>query len=166
MSLSAINSATNSLFNSLTSRPNIDDTSVNQAAATEAQEVKLKAEKDSKPKFLEKLDKILSNSRQEKPSLESMQNRLADIKYKGKMLLHHPLESSVKSYMKDVKEFLADIRDHAYGSEQRDNLFQKINVVDNDLDQLGEKLLQGQTSELALIDSLGQLQGLLVDVYV
>ena len=166
MSLTAISNAYNSALNSF-ARPTLDNTAINQhGLASETQEVKLNPLKETKPSFVEKLDKFLTVTKKEKPSLDEMQNRLADIKYRGKMLLHHPLETSVKSYMKDLKDFLSDVRDHAYGSQQRDNLFQKINVVDSKLDKLGDELLQGQTNELALLDSLGQLQGLLVDIYV
>ncbi len=166
MSLTAISNAYNSALNSF-ARPSFNDTAINQGTQTaEAQESKLNPIKEAKPSFIDKLDKFLTVSKKEKPSLEDMQSRLADIKYKGKMLLHHPLESSVKSYMKDVKDFLSDVRDHAYSSQQRDNLFQKINVVDSKLDKVGDELLEGQGNELALLDSLGQLQGLLVDIYV
>ncbi len=164
MSLTAISNAYNSALNSF-ARPSLNDT-ISNSGTSEAQNTKLDLLKENKPSFVEKLDKFLTVSKKEKPSLDDMQNRLADIKYRGKMLLHHPLESSVKSYMKDLKDFLSDVRDHAYSSEQRDNLFQKINVVDTKLDKMGEELLQGQANELALLDSLGQLQGLLVDVYV
>ncbi len=166
MSLAAISNAYNSALNSF-ARPHVNDTTIGQhSVASETPEAKLNPIKETKPSFVDKLDKFLTVTKKEKPSLDEMQNRLADIKYRGKMLLHHPLEASVKSYMKDLKDFLSDVRDHAYSSEKRDNLFQKINVVDSKLDKIGNELLEGQTNELALLDSLGQLQGLLVDVYV
>lgn len=161
MSLTAIGNAYNSAL-SMFSKPSVDDTAVH----TKSQDLKLDPVKDSKPSFIEKFDKFLTATKKEKPSLQDMQGRLADIKYRGKMLLNHPLESSVKSYMKDIKDFLSDVRDHAYESKYRDNLFQKLNVVDAKLEKVGDELMNGQTNELALLDSLGHLQGLLVDIYV
>jgi uncharacterized protein YaaR (DUF327 family) len=161
MSLTAISNAYHSALNTF-SRPSLDDTAITQKGSA----TKLDLVQETKPNFLEKFDKFLTVTKKERPSLEDMQGRLADIKYRGKMLLNHPIESSVKSYMKDIKDFLSDVRDHAYESKYRDSLFQKINVVDSKLEKVGDELLDGQTNELALLDSLGHLQGLLVDIYV
>lgn len=113
------------------------------------------------------IDKILSNNpsnaTKEAPKLETMQARLSDIQRRGKLLLHHP--SSVKSYVKDMQDFLGDLREHAYGAKYKDDLFQRIDTLNSQLDDLGDELLNSQQQEMALVNSLGELQGLLVDVF-
>lgn len=104
-------------------------------------------------------------STKEKPTAEAMTLRLADLKAKGNILRHHPLPNMVKSYVKDLKDFLGDLREHAYQAEHKDELFQRMKVVDENLDKLADKLLDEQKHELALVASLGELQGLLVDVF-
>lgn len=125
----------------------------------------LKLESNKKSSVKDLIDKILSNNSttKEAPKLETMQARLSDIQRRGKLLLHHP--SSMKSYVKDMKDFLGDLRDHAYSAKYKDDLFQRMDIVDSQLDELSDELLNSQQQEMALVNSLGELQGLLVDVF-
>lgn len=98
---------------------------------------------------------------------ETMQARLSSILEKGTSIQHHPLPGEVKAYIKDVRDFLADVNKHAYEGQRNENgLFEKINVVNRKLDTMAEELVAGQQNEIALVNSLGQLQGLLIDLYV
>ena len=163
MPLSAISGISNSISNAF-SRPSIKDTALQNTKASEAgdqKEAKLNPNKTTN--FI---DKLLPQLRKEKPSKEAMQNRLNDIALKGKILLEHPTRDSVGSYIKDMKDFLGDVKDHAHNLKHKDGLFQRIEIADIDLDKLSEELLKEQKAELALVNSLGQLQGLLVDVFV
>lgn len=101
-----------------------------------------------------------------KPDLKSMENRLADIQRKGLLLRHHPLPDIAEEYVDSIKGFLKDVRDHAYQSNSKDNIFQKVDVVDKKLDSLAEKLINEQKPEIDLVASLGELEGLLIDIFV
>lgn len=101
-----------------------------------------------------------------KPKLEEMKQRLSDIERKGKTLLHHPYTSIVSDYVSSIKGFLSDVGDHAYESQSEGEIFEKTKVVDQKLNKLADDFMAGQTRELDLINSLGELQGLLVDLFV
>lgn len=164
MALNAISGLGTNIINAF-QRPAAQETGAEGASAAQAKLEASASKTTNKPNFLEQLVSVTNKSKP-KPELSQMQDRLADLRARGKVVLHHPLDSTVKSYVKDLKDFLGDIRDHAYGSARRDDHFQKINIADRNLDALGEELLQSEKPELALLDSLGELQGLLIDVYV
>ncbi|MDD9898517.1 MAG: DUF327 family protein [Candidatus Melainabacteria bacterium] len=164
MALNAISGLGTNIINAF-QRPAAQEAGAQEAAAAQTKLESSTNKAAEKPNFLEKLTSFTSKSKA-KPELTEMQDRLAGLKARGKVVLHHPLDSTVKSYIKDLKEFLGDIKDHAYGSARRDEHFQKINITDRKLDELAEDLLKTEKAELALLESLGELQGLIVDVYV
>lgn len=128
-----------------------------------------KANKASELSVKEKtgfFDQIL-NPKNSKPVInaESMSMRYSELKAKGNLVRHHPLPGIVKDYVKDLKNFLGDIKDQAYQAEHEDELFQRIKIVDEKLDKLADEALSDQKRELALVTSLGELQGLLIDVF-
>lgn len=167
MSLNAISGIGNNLMNSI-------QTAVKDGAATGAEEakdnkaIKLEASKSSAVKKTSFLDKLVSvtNQTKPKPTQAQMEDSLAALRAKGKVVLHHPLDKTVKSYVKELKDFLGDIRDHAYQSKTRDEHYQGIEIADAKLDALAEDLLSTEKAELALMESLGRLQGLIIDIYV
>lgn len=164
MSLNAITGIANSALDAF-NRPNLDSVSAGEARNTQNSKVQSSTSKvDKEPNFLERL--VSASRTKQKPSLNEMTDRLASLKAKGTLVLHHPLDSTVKSYVKDLKDFLGDIRDHAYDSMNKNDHFQRIDVADTKLDALAEDLLQTEKAELALLESLGELQGLIIDIYV
>lgn len=148
------------------SRASSKETHLNKAGATlveNSSPLELESSKKSSVKDL--IDKFLSNNStaKEAPNFETMRARFSEIQRRGKLLLHHP--SSMKSYVKDMKDFLGDLREHAYSAKYKDDLFQRMDTVDSQLDELADELLSSQQQELALVNSLGELQGLLIDVF-
>lgn len=126
----------------------------------------VKTEEAKKTNFLEQLLNK-SKSTNKGSSVAEMQLRLVDIKKLGITLRHHPEPSMVKSYVSEVKNFLDDLRDKAYqGHKSPEDLFEKINIVDKHLDKLADDFLSSQKNEFALVNSLGVLEGLLVDILV
>lgn len=151
------------------SKPHSDtkssDSGLLKAEANKSSAV-LDTKKTDKPNFLEQLLKK-TGIKTEKPSLNQMQSRLADIKKLGTTLRHHPEPSMVKAYVTEVKSFLMDVRDNAYeGHKSPEDLFEKVDVVDKKLDELADDFLASQKPEMQLIDSLGALEGLLIDILV
>lgn len=147
------------------------------AAAAETDVSTLKSESANLPAKVETaqveknnfFDQLLTKTgmKTEKPTVGQMQSRLADIKKMGVTLRHHPEPSMVKSYVSEVKSFLTDVRDNAYqGHRSEEDLFEKIDIADRQLDELADDFLGSQKSEMQLLDSLGALEGLLVDILV
>ncbi|MDA0771748.1 MAG: DUF327 family protein [Cyanobacteria bacterium] len=167
MSLNAISGIGNNSLDAF-QRPSAKDaaTDLDSKVADSAKLAETITKTVKKPNFLERLKAVTEPKLKSKPELEAMQDRLAGLRAKGVVVLHHPLDSSVKSYVKDLKDFLTDIRDHAYDSQSKDDHFQRIEIVDSKLDALAEELFATEQAELALVDSLGELQGLIIDIYV
>jgi uncharacterized protein len=114
-------------------------------------------------------DQLLTRNEQvsKKISLSEMQTKLADIKHLGTLVKQHPEPNVVKSYVSELRSFLGELRDSAY-EEQRseEDLFEKINIVDQKLDELADELLLSQKTEMQIVNSLGVLEGLLIDIFV
>jgi uncharacterized protein YaaR (DUF327 family) len=121
------------------------------------------AAQKAKPGFFDQL--LSPKNSKETINLESMTMRFSELQAKGKLVRLHPLPGVVKDYVKDLKSFLGDIKDQAYQSEHKDELFQRIKIVDENLDKLVDQTLSDQKREIAVVASLGELQGLLIDVF-
>jgi uncharacterized protein YaaR (DUF327 family) len=111
--------------------------------------------------FLNRSDK---NTR---PSNEVLNQKLADIRHKAKLVKSHPLPNIISDYVKEVKGFLTDVKDHAYKHQMNDDgLFEKMELVDKKLADIGDKILEDNKNELELVANLGELEGLLIDFYI
>lgn len=97
---------------------------------------------------------------------KTYEERLADIKTKGNLILHHPLPNLVKDYLSDVKSLLNDARKNGYNGKHEDGVFKKLDLADEKLIKLTDAMLAEQKPEIDLVASLGELQGLLVDIFV
>ncbi|MBT6844028.1 MAG: DUF327 family protein [Candidatus Melainabacteria bacterium] len=167
MSLNAISGIGNNSLDAF-QRPSAKDaaTDADSKVADSAKLTEASTKSIKKPNFLERLKAVAEPQLKQKPEFEAMQDRLAGLRAKGVIVLHYPIDANVKSYVNDLKDFLADIRDHAYDSQSQDDNFQRIDIVDSKLDALAEELLATEQAELSLVDSLGELQGLIIDIYV
>ena len=47
-----------------------------------------------------------------------------------------------------------------------DGLFEKMELVDKKLADIGDKILEDNKNELELVANLGELEGLLIDFYI
>lgn len=107
------------------------------------------------------------SNKSSRPSNEVLNNKLADIRHKAKLVKSHPLPSVVKDYIKEIKGFLTDVKDHAFEHQMdKDGLFEKMELVDKKLSEVGDKILEDNKEELSLVASLGELEGLLIDFYI
>lgn len=123
---------------------------------------------ENKKTFWDQLTNQVKKTSNETVAAEpaSYEQRLNQIQKKGKILLEHPLPSVMKDYLSDVKSFLNDVRENAYSGKSEDGVFKKLDLADEKLEKLAENLLQEQKPELNLAASLGELQGLLIDIFV
>ena len=79
----------------------------------------------------------------------------------------HPLPKMVREYVSEIRSFLTDVKDHAFEHRANDEgLFERMEVIDSKLSELGDQLLDEQKNELQIAANLGELQGLLIDFYV
>lgn len=152
--------------------PNLPLTSSPQNNTVEGQaDTSSTAAKQKKSSFEEKVnffENFLNRSNKPaKPSDEVLKNKLADIRHKASLVKSHPLPNLIKDYVADLKGFMTDVKDHAYQHQMNDdNLFEKMELIDQKLVELGDKVLEENKNELELVANLGELEGLLIDFYI
>ena len=174
MAISALGNAGFSAINNHSQAPSKNaepETSFDaEFAAVNGQKAQgIKTPGDKKPTFLENLGLVskAEPTRAKKPTMAEFKSQLADIRRKGRVLQSHPLPNLVKDYLGEVKTFLTDISDHAYSSQSSDNgVFERVEIADSKLDQMADEFLQDNQDDLKIVASLGELEGLLVDIFV
>lgn len=115
-------------------------------------------------------DKSLSSSSLDMGELEIL---LDDVHFLGEELVVEPSYANVKKYKEKIKEFLEHIIHHAVdlksdkGQVRQDYKRSKytiVEIVNQKLEKLAGSVLQNQSHQLKLLASIGEIQGLLVDL--
>ncbi len=142
------------------------EASAETGAALKGAAIKTATSEEPKLNFFEQFKLGIRQTADTKPSAEQLEQRAADIRRMGAFLQKHPMPEMVKDYITQVRGLLADINDQAYSANKRDGLFQKLDVVNEKLDALADKVLSDEKDGLELAQSLGELNGLLIDIFV
>lgn len=121
---------------------------------------------ESKKNFWDNFSLQVSKNTNPAQEQKSYEERFADIKRKGDIAMQHPLPGVVKDYVSDLRNFLNDVRDNAFTGQSKDGIFEKLDLADEKLQKLADQLLAEEKPKLDLVASLGELQGLLVDIFV
>ncbi len=135
-------------------------------AASEVAEITAEASSSHKNETNFFSNFLAQSSQDSEITSENMQKRFSDLRRKGQMMQHHPTPDNVKTYVSDVRDFLSDLRDGAYSGQTKEGMFEKLDLVDEKLEQISQDFFKEQKNEMALVASLGELEGLLVDVFV
>lgn len=111
---------------------------------------------------------IAQQSAVDKPKVlkaEDFRNQLADIKKLGVAVRKYFTPGVVTDYLTAVHSMLTGIKDQAYEGESTDEgLFERIKVVDEELDQIAKDYFKEQAGELKVAASLDLVEGMLVDL--
>jgi uncharacterized protein YaaR (DUF327 family) len=100
-----------------------------------------------------------------KKSNQELKKDFADIQRLGLNIRKHFSPSTVTDYITKVHQFLDDVSHQAYSNESNsENLFEKTNIVNKELDTLADNFFKDQTGELQLVASLDKIEGILIDV--
>ncbi len=155
------------VYNSMPISALVQQASSNAETETAAAQKAIATKTDTtKTNFFEQFKFSSRNQSESKPSYEQLQERAENIRRAGAFLQKHPMPEMVKTYINDVRDLLSDLSDQAYAGDHQDGLFQKLNVIDEKLDALADKVLSDEKNGLELADSLGELDGLLIDIFV
>lgn len=145
------------------------DIKVNQTAASK--EV-------VKPQQVQQTDeafKFVLSSRIEEADLQNRLNLLMeDITMQGNKLSKKMDIRDMKRYRALVKEFLNEVvnRSHKFSRENfldrrgRHRVYGIIRLVDETLDQLAEELVKEEKDHLAILGKIGEIRGLLLDIFM
>ncbi|MBU0567479.1 YaaR family protein [bacterium] len=122
----------------------------------------------TKPIFAESLTTIVDE--EVKRSLDEVLSRIDEI---SQRLTEAPTYENVVSYARAVKDFMEEVIDKLYRRTERfgiktregQKIYTLVQTVDEKLSALTKKVLESQADSLGLASRVGEIRGMLVDLY-
>ncbi|MDR2792971.1 MAG: YaaR family protein [Treponema sp.] len=143
----------------------------------ESKKTQSKSEVKPKPLFFNLLAQIqgeteVSEAQKLPVTEETIKQLLDDVHSAGDDLKNRPLPAEILRYKQAVRNFLAFIVQNTYDIEKQStgiNLRKRkektlVQIVNKKLDQLATGILAGQSDQLAILERLEEITGLLVDL--
>lgn len=115
----------------------------------------------------------LLSSIQEQELQASLAVMMEDITQQGNKLSRKMDIRDMKLYRKMIKEFMNEIVTHSH-SFSRENFLDKkgrhrvygmVKLIDQALDDLAEELMQEEKDHLAILNKIGEIQGMILDLF-
>ena len=102
-----------------------------------------------------------------------LQSLMEEITMQGEKLAKRRDVKDMKHYRGLVKEFMNEIvtRSHSFARENfldrrgRHRVYGIIRLVDENLDQLAQELMKDEKDNLAILNKIGEIRGLLLDIF-
>ncbi|MBQ7925432.1 MAG: YaaR family protein [Lachnospiraceae bacterium] len=144
------------------------DLKVNQATPiNQAQPVQQQAPTDGTFKF------TLASHIEEAELQTRLQNLMAEITAEGEKLAKRRDVRDMKHYRGLVKAFLNEVvtRSHSFTRENsldrrgRHRVYGIIRLVDENLDLLAQELMKDEKDNLSILSKIGEIRGLLLDIF-
>lgn len=141
---------------------------INQLFATPAiGETKQVEQADGSFKF------TLASQIEEAALQEKVNGLLRDISVQGELIAKHMDIRDMKKYRGLVKEFLNEVvyRSHKFSRENfldrkgRHRVYGIVRLVDENLDELAEELLKDEKDHIEILARIGDITGLLLDIF-
>ena len=113
-------------------------------------------------------------SRIEEQDLQNaLTNMMEEITRQGEKLAKHRDIKDMKRYRALIKDFLNEVvnRSHAFSRENfldrkgRHRVYGIIRLIDENLDQLAQELVKDEQDNLAILNKIGEIRGLLLDIF-
>ena len=100
-------------------------------------------------------------------------NMLKDINVQGRLIAKHMDIREMKRYRGLIKDFLNEIvnRSHKFSRENfldrrgRHRVYGIIKLIDENLDQLATELVSDEMDHLKILNAIGEIEGLLLDIF-
>ena len=102
-----------------------------------------------------------------------MQALMEEITMQGEKLSKRRDVKDMKRYRGLIKDFLNEVVTHSH-SFSRENFLDRrgrhrvygiIRLIDENLDQLAQELMKDEKDNLAILNKIGEIQGLLLDIF-
>lgn len=116
---------------------------------------------------------MLASNIEEAELQTRLQTLMEEITMQGDKLSKRRDVKDMKRYRGLVKEFLNEVVTHSH-SFSRENFLDKrgrhrvygiIRLIDENLDQLAQELMKDEKDNLAILNKIGEIQGLLLDIF-
>ena len=113
-------------------------------------------------------------SRIEEQELQNaLANMMEEITRQGDKLAKHRDIKDMKRYRALIKDFMNEVvnRSHAFSRENfldrkgRHRVYGIIRLIDENLDQLAQELVKDKQDNLAILSKIGEIRGLLLDIF-
>ena len=110
----------------------------------------------------------------EKAELQARLNTLMEeITMQGEKLAKRRDVKDMKHYRGLIKDFLNEVvtRSHSFSRENfldrrgRHRVYGIIRLIDENLDQLAQELMKDEKDNLAILNKIGEIRGLLLDIF-
>ncbi len=103
-----------------------------------------------------------------------LQSLMEEITMQGQKLSKRRDVKDMRHYRGLVKEFLNEVvtHSHAFSRENfldrrgRHRVYGIIRLVDENLDQLAQELMKDEKDNLAILNKIGEIRGLLLDIFM
>lgn len=134
------------------------------------------AQIESKPQSVESDGSFrftLLSSIEEQQLRASLSVMMEDITQQGDKLGKRMDIRDMKLYRKMIKEFMNEIVSHSHkfsrenflDKKGRHRVYGMIKLVDETLDELAEELMKDEKDHLAILNKIGEIRGLLLDIF-
>lgn len=105
---------------------------------------------------------------------ERLSGLMADIITSGEKIKKHMDIRDMRSYRELIKSFLNEIvnRSHGFSRENfldrrgRHRVYGIIRLIDQNLDELAQQLIAEEKDSLAILNSVDEIRGLLMDIFL
>lgn len=102
-----------------------------------------------------------------------LQSLMEDITMQGRTLSKRRDVKDMKHYRRLIKDFLNEVvtRSHAFSRENfldrrgRHRVYGIIRLIDENLDQLAQELMKDEQDNLIILQKIGEIEGLLLDIF-
>jgi uncharacterized protein YaaR (DUF327 family) len=104
---------------------------------------------------------------------ERLQQLLQDIDQQGQALSNSPTFTELRKYKNLVKQFMGEVNKNGLGLYQTDTwdpyggskTLKTVQILDRKLIELTDHVLNQQQNGLSLLDRIGEIKGLLINLY-
>ena len=115
---------------------------------------------------------MLVSSIEEKDLQEKLGSLMDAIDKQGQKIAKHMDVADMKRYRALVKDFMNEVvnRSHEFSRENyldrrgRHRVYGIVKLVDKNLDDLAQELVKDEKDHLAIMDKVGEIKGLLLDI--
>jgi uncharacterized protein YaaR (DUF327 family) len=146
----------------------IVDMKINQVAqAQQIEQVHQQPKADGTFKF------TLASHIEEAQLQQRLTSMMEEITMQGEKLAKHRDVKDMKKYRGLIKDFLNEIvnRSHEFSRENfldrkgRHRVYGIIRLVDKNLDELAQELVKDEKDNLSILEKIGEIRGLLLDIF-
>ena len=144
------------------------DMKINQVLQTQqVEQIQQQQKTDGSFKF------TLASHIEEAQLQERLTAMMEEITMQGEKLAKHRDVKDMKRYRGLIKDFLNEIvnRSHEFSRENfldrkgRHRVYGIIRLVDKNLDELAQELVKDEKDNLSILEKIGEIRGLLLDIF-